>query len=145
MMTRTFRVIIAVCLGVVLLLAMSVVAVAGNTTGGSAYNQYCAACHGASGQGTAFGPDIQGAGGDVYEAVRGGEEGMPSFSSAQIDDATLGAIASYVSSLKTASGSQYGHGADHESAGHDQYGHHERHHDRHGSHSGKSHEDREDD
>ncbi len=145
MMTRTFRVIIAICLGIVLLLAMSVVALAGNTTGGAAYNQYCAACHGANGQGTAFGPDIQGEGGDVYEAVRGGEDGMPAFSSAQIDDAALGAIASHVASLKTAGGSQYGHDGDHESAGRDQYSHHERHHDRHGSHDKRGHHDREDD
>ena len=130
-MSRMFRVAIALSLGVVLVLTVSVIAFAGsgNAVGQAVYQQYCAGCHGTNGQGTQFGPDIAGEGGDVREAVRQGEDGMPSFSTVVISNTQLRALSSYVSSLGNGgAASQYGSGHDadeghHSGSGGTQYRH----------------------
>ena len=124
-MTRSFRVTIAICLGLILVLSGSVFALAGTSTGSAAFQQYCAACHGGNGQGTAYGPNIQGEGGDVHEMVREGGDGMPAFSPSVISDSTLGSIANYVSGLGNSGTAEYrgddGHEG-HDSASGSQYG-----------------------
>ncbi len=105
-----FRITISVCLALVLVLGASVVAF-GNTGGSSVYVQYCAGCHGSDGQGTAFGPDIQGeSAGEVVEVTRSGDDEMPGFDSSVISDADLEALAAYVAGLPGggAPGDQYG-------------------------------------
>jgi len=48
--------------------------------GAATYSANCASCHGAAAQGTRLAPRILGrSAGDVYEAVREGEDGMPRF------------------------------------------------------------------
>ncbi len=119
-MTRSFRVAISLCLGLILVLSASVIAFAGTGPSGAAFQQYCAACHGSNGQGTAYGPNIQGEGGDVHEMVREGGDGMPAFSPSVLSDSTLGEIAGYVSSLGQSGTAEYSGG--HEGAGGSQYG-----------------------
>ncbi len=138
-MTNSFRVAIAVCLGIVLLLSVSVIAFAGDGAGAAAFQQYCAACHGNNAQGTAYAPNIQGeSASDVIETAREGDDSMPAFSKATISDSTLQSIANYVSSLSSAGDDQYAnhggdgdhHRGDGESASGSQYGgHHGGHHD----------------
>ncbi len=126
-MARSFRVAIAVCLGLTLVLLAGAIAFAGSSPGAAAFGQYCAACHGNNGQGTAYAPNIQGeSAGDIIETAREGDDGMPAFPSTTISDSTLQSIASYVSSLGNAGNDQYG-------AGGSQYG-------RHGDHGGHRHD-----
>ena len=137
-----FRAAIALSLGIVLALTLSVFAFAGSTAGSAAYQQYCAGCHGANGQGTAYGPNIQGESGDVASAVRHGEDGMPSYSKSVIDGSTLKSLSAYVGSLRKSSGgheyerSRHAGGENGGAAG-NQYGH--------GRHDGSRHGDRDDD
>ncbi len=130
-MTSSFRIAIAVCLGLTLVLSVSVIAFAGGSPGAAAFQQYCASCHGSDGQGTAYAPNIQGESpGDVVETARHGDDGMPSFPAGVISSSTLHAIGGYVSGLGHSGQQEYrGHGGDGEghhressSAGRSQYG-----------------------
>jgi mono/diheme cytochrome c family protein len=57
--------------------------------GAATYSANCASCHGAAAQGTRLGPRILGrSAGDVLEAVREGEDGMPRFPGITATDAT---------------------------------------------------------
>ncbi|MHB1412974.1 MAG: c-type cytochrome [Thermoleophilia bacterium] len=140
-MTRSFRVAIALCLGLVLMLSVSVIAFAGDSPGAAAFQQYCAACHGSNGQGTAYAPNIQGeSAGDVIDTARHGDDGMPAFSATAISDSTLHAIGTYVSGLGHSGQREYSGGDDgggHSASG-SQYGNHESNHD--GNHGGGDHE-----
>jgi mono/diheme cytochrome c family protein len=56
--------------------------------GAATYSANCASCHGAAAQGTRLAPRILGrSAGDVYEAVREGEDGMPRFPGITTTDA----------------------------------------------------------
>lgn len=106
----TIRVTVSVCLALVLVLGASVIAF-GNTGGSSTYAQYCAGCHGSDGQGTDFGPDIQGESVDeVVKVTRSGDDGMPAYDSSVISDTELAALAAYVADMSGAGapGDQYG-------------------------------------
>lgn len=136
-MSNSFRITVALCLGFVLLLTVSVFAFAGDTTAGkAAYQQYCAGCHGASGAGTQYGEGIAGEGGDVTEVVRKGDDSMPAYGKDVISDSTLQSLSAYVSGMSNKGGDQHQsddhqkdkkdkkdkrHGDDHGAAG-NQYG-----------------------
>lgn len=105
-MRTSIRIAVSICLALVLVLAVSVVAF-GDTGGSAGYVQYCAGCHGSDGQGTAYGPDIQGeSAGEVTSVTRSGDDEMPAFDSSVISDAELEALAAYVAGL-SAAGDQY--------------------------------------
>jgi mono/diheme cytochrome c family protein len=112
--TRTFRIVIALCLGLVFLLSVSVIAFAGDSPGSAAYQQYCAGCHGDNGKGTDYGPRIAGKNDDVvFKLARKGPGHMPAFSEAVISDSTLQALADYVSGMKKSGEHEYDHGRHH--------------------------------
>ncbi len=112
-MSTTTRIALAALTAVALLLGITVIAF--GDTGSAVFDQYCAGCHGASGQGTAYGPNIQGESDEVAKVVRRGDDEMPAFDSSVISDGDLQALAAYVASLGAA-GDQYG------DAGNGQYG-----------------------
>ncbi|MBI4287895.1 MAG: cytochrome c, partial [Chloroflexi bacterium] len=71
-------------------------------TGATIYATYCAACHGASGQGTGAGPRIAGKStSDTIKAVREGEESMPAYSTVQISNANLNLLAAYIREMSS--------------------------------------------
>ncbi len=123
-------------LALVLLLGVSVVAF-GGSDGSAVYGQYCAGCHGSDGQGTAFGPDIQGeSAGEVAKVTRSGDDEMPGFDSSVISDEDLAALSAYVAALGAA-GDQYGDDSSDDKSGDDKSS------DKKGKHhkSGKKHKD----
>lgn len=129
-MSTTIRIAVSLCLALVLVLGATVIAF-GDTGGSATYAQYCAGCHGSNGQGSAYGPDIQGeSAGEVIDVTRSGDDEMPAYDSTVISDTELEALAAFVSALSgsTAPGDQYGDGGnDDTSAGGapgDQYGEH---------------------
>ena len=69
-------------------------------SGASIYAAQCAGCHGASGQGTAIGPAVAGASVPVTtSAVRNGIGIMPAYSTVQISNTDLTALATYVAGM----------------------------------------------
>ncbi len=145
---RITGIIGATGLGVVLLLAFAVVSYAAGVGGGvAAYYQYCSACHGSDGTGTAYGPGIAGKSiSEVEKTVRKGDREMPAFGTGTISDADLALLAEYVSGMQDggAGGHQYGdnHGDNHQQDGkHDRHGHDGKG-DKHGKHHDGNHQDR---
>lgn len=126
-MSKSVRFALALGLGIVFVLTVSVFAFAGDSTGSAVYQQYCAGCHGANGQGTQYGPSIYGESSrEIMSVTRSGEDGMPRFGSSVISSADLQALGSYTSGLQRPSGgTQYHRDDDHDddhNAGGSQYG-----------------------
>jgi len=114
-MNSTMRVVFIVALAVVVLLSLSVLAfgkgggsgsAAGATyeqyIGAQAYATYCAGCHGADAKKGSLAPShLAGQNADkIAKKTRSGKGNMPAFGPNVIDDATLKALASYVSGLR---------------------------------------------
>lgn len=122
-MSKSIRFAIALGLGVVFVLTVSVFAFAGDSTGNAVYQQYCAGCHGANGQGTAYGPNIQGESAKEVSSVtrKGEDDEMPAYGRSAISDSQLKALAVYVAGLQKSSDDEYDRDDD-DNAGGSQYG-----------------------
>lgn len=133
-MSKSIRYAIALGLGIILVMGLSVFAFGADTVsnGEAVYNQYCAGCHGADGRGM---ENIRGESArEVMSVTRSGEDDMPAYGRNIISDADLQALGAYVAGgLQSTSGSgdaggdQYGGGSSGDDeydggAGGDQYG-----------------------
>lgn len=124
-MSKSIRFAIALGLGIVFVLSVSVFAFAGESTGSAVYQQYCAGCHGANGQGTAYGPNIQGESArEVSSVTRKGEDDeMPAYGRSAISDSQLKALSAYVTGQQKSSDDEYDRDDDDDhNAGGSQYG-----------------------
>lgn len=123
-MSKSIRLAFAVGLGIVFVLSVSVFAFAGDSTGSAVYQQYCAGCHGSNGQGTAYGPNIQGESArEVSSVTREGDDEMPGYNRSIITDSQLGALSAYVAGLESSSDDEYDRDDDDDhNAGGSQYG-----------------------
>jgi len=146
--SKSIRYAIALGLGIILLLGLSVFAFGADTVsnGEAVYNQYCAGCHGADGRGM---ENIRGESArEVMSVTRSGEDDMPKYGRSIISDADLQALGAYVagglqSSGSSSGGDEYGGGDDHRDDDDHHYGDSDGddHHDEDDHHYGDSDED----